>query len=64
MHSLFFFKHPFSLSNVHHPFSKLKKIIKLIIKKEKGIEIGDIHFYNTYECFWFKHVFGIKNHEF
>jgi len=40
----FFFKCFFSLSNVHHSFSKLEMILILIIIKEKSFEIGKIHF--------------------
>jgi len=32
----FFFKHSFYLSNVHHSFSKLEKILTLIIKRNWG----------------------------
>jgi hypothetical protein len=39
----FFFKHPFSLSNVHNSFSKLERILILIIRK-KILEVGEIHF--------------------
>ncbi len=35
-----------------------------MIKKSKAIEIDEIHFYNTFEHIWFKHVFGPKNYEF
>jgi hypothetical protein len=35
-----------------------------MIKETKGVEIGGIHFHNTFECLWFKHVFGFENHEF
>jgi hypothetical protein len=35
-----------------------------MIKRTKWIEIGDIHIDNTFECFWFKHVFALENHEF
>jgi hypothetical protein len=31
-------------SNVHHSFSKLNKILTLMIKRAKGIDICDIHF--------------------
>jgi hypothetical protein len=39
----FFFKHPFSLSNVHHSFSKLNKI-----KIGKDINIDDYKRKNTW----------------
>jgi hypothetical protein len=35
-----------------------------MIKRTKGVEIGGIHFHNTFECIWFKHAFGFDNHEF
>jgi hypothetical protein len=35
-----------------------------MIKETKGVEIGGIHFCNTFECLWFKHAFGFENHEF
>jgi hypothetical protein len=35
-----------------------------MIKRTKWVEIGYIHIYNTFECFWFKCVFGLENHEF
>jgi hypothetical protein len=34
--------------NVHHSFSKLKRILTLMIIKGKTLEIGEIHF----ECIW------------
>ncbi len=45
MNNLFFFKHPFLLSNVHHSFSKLKRILLiLILEKKKTLKIGEICF--------------------
>jgi hypothetical protein len=35
-----------------------------MIKKTKGIEINEVHFYNTFEHIWFKCVFGPNNYEF
>jgi hypothetical protein len=32
-----FFKCPFSLSNLHHSFSKLNKVLTLMIIKEKAL---------------------------
>ncbi len=49
---------------MHHSFSKLEMILTLMITRAKRIEIGEIHFYNTFECIWFKCVFGPKNYEF
>jgi hypothetical protein len=39
---------------VHHSFSKLERILPLMIERTKGMEIGDF-FYNT---------FGPQNYEF
>jgi hypothetical protein len=39
-------------------------ILTLMIKKTKGIEINEVHFYNTFEHIWFKCVFGPNNYEF
>jgi hypothetical protein len=49
---------------VHLSFSKLEKILTWMIKPTKGIEIGEIHFYNTFECIWFKHDFCLENYGF
>jgi hypothetical protein len=35
-----------------------------MIKTAKGIEIDEIHVYNTFGHIWFKHVFGLENYEF
>jgi hypothetical protein len=34
-------------------------IIILIVKREKGVEIGRIHFYNIFVHLWFKRVFSL-----
>ncbi len=60
--SFLFFQIFFSLSNVHYSFSKLKVIFTLMTKRTKEIEIGKIHFYNTFNT-WFKCVFGLKIYE-
>ncbi len=39
-----FFKHLFFLSNVHHYFWKLERILTLMIRKEKGLELMKIIF--------------------
>jgi hypothetical protein len=49
---------------VHHSSSKLERILTMMIKKSKAIEIDEIHFYNIFEHIWFKHVFGLRNYEF
>lgn len=59
----FFFKCIFSLLSVHHSSSKEKMILTLVINITKGIEIGEIHFYSTFEYIWVKHVFGLENYE-
>ncbi len=60
----FFFKCLFSLSDVHHSFSKLKKILTLMTIKEKQIEIGKIHLKTcTFEQICFKCAFDLKNYE-
>jgi hypothetical protein len=42
---VFFFQTSFfQVSNVHHSFSKLKRILTLMIIKGKTLEIGEIHF--------------------
>jgi len=40
----YFSKHYFSLSNVHHSFSILERILTLMIIKEKSLNINKIHF--------------------
>jgi hypothetical protein len=47
-----------------HSFPKFERILVLMIKRANGVEIGEIHFYNTFEHLWFKHAFDPKNHEF
>jgi hypothetical protein len=64
VNSCFFLKQLFSLYNVHHSFSRLKRIWMVMIKRTKIIEIGDLHFYNSIQHFWFKHVFNHRNHKF
>jgi hypothetical protein len=60
-----FLKCHFFLSNVHHSFAKLERILMLMIKTSKGVEnFGEIQFYNTFEHLWVKYVFGLKNHDF
>jgi hypothetical protein len=46
------------------PYANFDVIIVTWIQRAKEVEIGEIHFYTTFECFWFKHVFCPKNHEF
>jgi hypothetical protein len=47
----FFFKHPFSLSNEHHSFSKLERTLILVIRKTKALEIGEIHVKTPFNTF-------------
>jgi hypothetical protein len=49
---------------VHQSSSKEKMMLTLVINRTKGIEMGGIHFYNTFEYIWVKHVFGLENYEF
>jgi hypothetical protein len=44
------------ISNIFFPYQM--SILTLMIKKEKKIKIDKIHFYNTFKCIWFEHVFG------
>jgi hypothetical protein len=37
---------------------------KDVIKRAKGIEIIEIHFYSIVQCIWFNHVFGLEHYEF
>jgi hypothetical protein len=39
----FFFQTSFFIINVHHSFSKLERILLLIIRKTKALEIVEIH---------------------
>jgi hypothetical protein len=45
---------------VHHSFSKLERILTSMIKRTKGIEIGEICFYNTFGP---KMFFALENYE-
>jgi hypothetical protein len=47
----YFFKCYFSLSNVQHYFSKLERILILMINFRQIIEIFEINFYNTLSAF-------------
>jgi hypothetical protein len=49
---------------MHHSFSKLDWLLTLMIKRKKGIGMGEIHFYITFECIWFKRAFDLENYEF
>jgi hypothetical protein len=58
-----FFKCLFSLLNFPSS-SKLERILTLMIKRAKGIEIDEINFYNTFENIWFKkHSIHLENYE-
>jgi hypothetical protein len=54
-----FFKHLFSLSNVHPSFSKLEIILTLMIMKAKGFGSNKIHL-KTHLSFFFKHDFDLQ----
>ncbi len=56
MDNPFFFKMSFFLSNVHHAFRKLKRILTLMIKKAKGLELMKIVFI-THLCTFGSKVF-------
>jgi hypothetical protein len=63
MDGFYFLNILFSLSNVHHSFSQFEEIIILIIKKEKGVEIGEIYFtthLNTFGSF-IKKIMNFKS---
>ncbi len=60
---LFFFKYHFTLSNLHHSFSKLEWDLTFMIGGTTLVEIGEIHFHNIFEHIWFKWAFGIKCEE-
>jgi hypothetical protein len=36
----------------------------MMIKRTKGIEIDELHFYNAIQHLRFKHVFNHRNHKF
>jgi hypothetical protein len=56
----YFFTQFFFILNVHHSFLKINIILLLMIKTKKWVEFFEIQFYNTFWCFWFKHVFGFE----
>jgi len=58
MDNLYFFKHLFFLSNVHHSFWKLKRILSSMIKSMINC------FYDPFEHIWFKSVFDPENYGF
>jgi hypothetical protein len=59
-----FLRTSFFVSNVYHPFSKLERILILMIKGATWVEILEIHVYNTFWHFWLKHVFDLEIYEF
>ncbi len=53
----------FSISNVHHSFSKLEMILILMLKRF-FFEINFFKiFYNTFKFLWPKYAFGPNNYE-
>jgi hypothetical protein len=48
---------------VHYSFSKLERILTLMIRRAKGLEFM-IFFYDPFEHIWFKNVFDPKNYGF
>jgi len=58
---LIFFKHFFFLPNVHRSFLKLERILTLMSRRGKKIELMIFIFIlNQFEHIWFKHVFDMK----
>jgi hypothetical protein len=61
---LVFFKHLFFLPNVHHSFWKLERILTLMSRKGKKIELMKKKKYYQFEHIWFKSVFDFENYGF
>jgi hypothetical protein len=53
----------FFFPNVHHFFSNLKRTLIWWLKEKKGIEIGEIEFYNIYWTPLVQIAFDSKNHK-
>jgi len=60
MDNPYFFKCPFFLPNVHHFFWKLERILTLIIRREKGLEVMKIIFITNLSTFGSKVFFTLK----
>jgi hypothetical protein len=45
---------------VHHSFSKLERVLILMIKEEKALEIGEIHFKTHLNTFVSKMFLNLK----
>jgi len=63
MDSFCFFQTFFFKPNVHHSFWKLERILTLMIRRAKGLELMNF-FYNPFEHICFKIVFDLKNYGF
>jgi hypothetical protein len=61
--SPYFFQTSFFLPNVLHSFWKLGRILTLIIRRAKGLELMNF-FYNRLEHIWFKCAFDLENYGF
>jgi hypothetical protein len=48
---------PLFFSNVHHSFWKLEKILTLMNRRAKGLELMSFFFNNPFEHIWFSKVF-------
>jgi len=58
-----FFKRLFFLPNMLHSFWKLERILTLMIRRAKGLELMKIVFI-TLEHIWFKSLFDLENYGF
>jgi hypothetical protein len=52
----FFSSINFFISNEHYLISKLERILILIITRRKGVEIGKVHFANTFHDYYGSNV--------
>ncbi len=53
----------FFLPNVHHSFWKLERILTLMIRRAKGLELIKKN-YNQFEHIWFRSAFDFENYGF
>ncbi len=58
--SLYFFKHPFFIPNVHRSFWKLEMILTLMIRRVKGLELMKIVFITHLNTFGLKMFLTLK----
>jgi len=59
-----FFKHFVFLPNVHHSFSKLEKILTLMIKKTKGLKLMNFFLKTLLSTSGSKVLLTLKNMDF